>query len=110
MTQLMMIEESGLARSLDPVGGSAFLEKRTDDLASAAWTRFQTIEAQGGLPVFTEAGSLAAWAKAANAKREAALRAEKARAAAARQRAEATATKAEIDARRAQVAREMGPP
>ena len=77
MTQLMMIEESGLARSLDPAGGSAFIENRTDDLASAAWTRFQTIEAQGGLPVFAEGGSLAAWAKAANAKREAALRAGK---------------------------------
>ena len=77
MTQLMMIEESGLARSLDPAGGSAFIENRTDDLASAAWTRFQTIEAQGGLPVFAEAGSLAAWAKAANARREAALRAGK---------------------------------
>ncbi len=77
MTQLMMIEESGLARSLDPAGGSAFIENRTDDLASAAWTRFQTIEAQGGLPVFAEAGSLAAWAKAANAEREAALRAGK---------------------------------
>jgi methylmalonyl-CoA mutase len=76
-TQLMMIEESGLARSLDPAGGSAFIENRTDDLASAAWTRFQTIEAQGGLPVFAEAGSLAAWAKAANVKREAALRAGK---------------------------------
>ena len=36
MTQLMMIEESGLARSLDPAGGSAFIENRTDDLASAA--------------------------------------------------------------------------
>ena len=62
MTQLIMIEESSLSRSLDPASGSAFIENRTDDLASAAWTQFQTIEAQGGLPIFAEAGSLAAWA------------------------------------------------
>ena len=77
MTQMMMIEESGLARSLDPAGGSAFIEARTNDMANAAWTLFQTIEAQGGLPAFVEAGSLAALAEAANAKREAALRAGK---------------------------------
>jgi len=77
LTQLIMIEESGLARSLDPASGSAFIENRTDDLASAAWKQFQTIEAQGGLPVFAETGLLAAWADAANAKREAALRAGK---------------------------------
>jgi methylmalonyl-CoA mutase N-terminal domain/subunit len=77
MTQMMMIEESGLARSLDPAGGSAFIEARTDDMANAAWTLFQTIEAEGGLPAFAEAGSLAALAEAANAKREVALRAGK---------------------------------
>ena len=77
MTQMMMIEESGLARSLDPAGGSAFIEARTNDMANAAWTLFQTIEAQGGLPAFVEAGALAALAEAANAKREAALRAGK---------------------------------
>ena len=77
MTQMMMIEESGLARSLDPAGGSAFIEARTNDMANAAWTLFQTIEAQGGLPAFVEAGSLAALAEAANAKREVALRAGK---------------------------------
>lgn len=77
MTQMMMIEESGLARALDPAGGSAFIEARTNDMANAAWTQFQTIEAQGGLPAFVEAGSLAALAEAANAKREAALRAGK---------------------------------
>ena len=77
MTQMMMIEESGLARSLDPAGGSAFIEARTNDMANAAWTLFQTIEAQGGLPAFVEAGSLAALAEAANAQREVALRAGK---------------------------------
>ena len=78
MTQVMMIAESGLALSLDPAGGSAFIENRTDDLASAAWSRFQTIEAQGGLPAFAESGALAALAETANLEREAALRAGKA--------------------------------
>ena len=77
MAQLMMIEESGVARSLDPASGSAFIESRTDKLASAAWTQFQTIEGQGGLPEFAASGSLAALAEAANAEREAALRAGK---------------------------------
>lgn len=48
MQQLIMIEESGLGRSLDPAGGSAFIEARTEDLVSAAWTAFQDTEATGG--------------------------------------------------------------
>jgi len=48
MTQLLMIEESGIARAIDPTGGSGFIEARTDDLAKAAWSVFQTLERQGG--------------------------------------------------------------
>ena len=48
MTQLLMIEESGIAKAIDPAGGSGFIEARADDLAKAAWSVFQTLESQGG--------------------------------------------------------------
>jgi methylmalonyl-CoA mutase len=74
-TQLMMIEESGLAHSLDPAGGSTFIEQRTNDLAKAGWQMFQTIEAAGGLPEFAGAGGIFDLANSANKEREAQLRA-----------------------------------
>ena len=43
-----MIEESGIARAIDPAGGSGFIEARTADLAKASWSVFQTLERQGG--------------------------------------------------------------
>ena len=48
MQQHLLIEESGLARSLDPAGGAGFIEARSDQLADAAWRHFQKIEAGGG--------------------------------------------------------------
>ena len=48
MTQVLMIEESGIAQAIDPAGGSGFIEARTDDLAQAAWSVFQSLESQGG--------------------------------------------------------------
>lgn len=48
-TQLLLIEESNLARVIDPAGGSWFVEQLTADLADAAWEEFQTIEAAGGM-------------------------------------------------------------
>lgn len=48
MQHHLLIEESGLARSLDPAGGAGFIEARSDQLAEAAWCKFQKIEADGG--------------------------------------------------------------
>lgn len=42
-------EESHLARVVDPGGGSWYLEWLTDELAGAAWARFQEIERAGGM-------------------------------------------------------------
>ena len=57
-TQLLLLEESHVGRVVDPAAGSWFVEKLTDDLAVAAWTCFQQIEAAGGyvagLPLLTE--------------------------------------------------------
>ena len=47
-TQLLLIEESNVAKVLDPAGGAWFVESLTDDLAASAWALFQEIEAKGG--------------------------------------------------------------
>lgn len=48
-TQVMLREESGLDRVIDPAGGSGTVEALTDALARAAWQRFREIEREGGL-------------------------------------------------------------
>ncbi|MBK6764205.1 MAG: methylmalonyl-CoA mutase [Micrococcales bacterium] len=47
-TQLLLQDESGIGRVLDPAGGSSYIESFTDDLAAAAWKFFQRIEAADG--------------------------------------------------------------
>lgn len=47
--QILLQEESSLHRVADPAGGSWLVESLTEELATAAWTLFQEIEAQGGL-------------------------------------------------------------
>ncbi len=47
-TQLLLQDESGLGRVMDPAGGSWFVESLTDRTADAAWTTFQQIERHGG--------------------------------------------------------------
>lgn len=71
--QLVLMEESGLARVMDPAGGCGFLETQTDQLARAAWTLFQDIERRGGLVAAFESGLVAGWAAAAREAREADL-------------------------------------
>lgn len=48
-TQAILRDECGLDRVIDPAGGSWAVEALTDAIARAAWTRFQAIEAEGGL-------------------------------------------------------------
>ncbi|QJX45820.1 hypothetical protein HMJ29_02260 [Hymenobacter taeanensis] len=47
---ILLREEAYLDRVQDPAAGSYYLETLTDQLAHQAWTLFQKIEAQGGLP------------------------------------------------------------
>ena len=47
-TQLILLEESNLARVADPAAGSGAIEDLTQKLCSAAWTLFQEIEGVGG--------------------------------------------------------------
>lgn len=58
-TQIILMEESNLGRVIDPAGGSWFVEKLTRDLAEAAWTEMQGLEAQGGIVAALEGGVLA---------------------------------------------------
>lgn len=48
-TQLVLIEESNLARVVDIAGGSWYVEQLTDQIADAAWSMVRELEAQGGL-------------------------------------------------------------
>lgn len=48
-TQAILLEESNVARVMDPAAGSGAIEDRTDKLCERAWELFQEIEAAGGL-------------------------------------------------------------
>ncbi|MFV2174512.1 methylmalonyl-CoA mutase family protein [Actinomadura sp. LOL_016] len=58
-TQTLLLEESSLARVVDPAGGSWYAERLTEDLARAAWDRFTEIERAGGLAAALESGFVA---------------------------------------------------
>ncbi|MGW3245677.1 methylmalonyl-CoA mutase small subunit [Streptomyces sp. NPDC001070] len=47
-TSTILLEESHLARVVDPAGGSWYVERLTDELAEAAWAWFQELERAGG--------------------------------------------------------------
>ncbi|MFI8434703.1 methylmalonyl-CoA mutase family protein [Streptomyces sp. NPDC079020] len=47
-TSAILMEESHLARVIDPAGGSWYVERLTDELAASAWSFFQEIERAGG--------------------------------------------------------------
>jgi methylmalonyl-CoA mutase len=47
--QLILQMESHLDKVIDPAGGSWYIEKLTDEVASKAWKLFQDIEAKGGM-------------------------------------------------------------
>jgi len=48
-TQLILQEECHLNQTVDPAGGSWFLENLTDKMAEKAWSLFQQIEGMGGM-------------------------------------------------------------
>jgi len=54
--ELLLIEESNVAKVADPTAGSGGIEDLTDKLCRAAWTLFQEIEAAGGAPAALESG------------------------------------------------------
>ncbi|MFD9459368.1 methylmalonyl-CoA mutase [Streptomyces sp. NPDC060027] len=55
-TQLLLQQESGTTRVIDPWGGSAYIEKLTYDLARRAWQHIEEVEAAGGMAQAIDAG------------------------------------------------------
>jgi methylmalonyl-CoA mutase len=52
----LLVEESHVARVIDPAGGSWYVEDLTEQLAHKAWAWFQEIERSGGLRAALAAG------------------------------------------------------
>jgi methylmalonyl-CoA mutase len=55
-TQLLLQQESGTTRVVDPWGGSAFVERLTYDLARRAWAHISEVESAGGMAAAIDAG------------------------------------------------------
>jgi methylmalonyl-CoA mutase len=55
-TQLLLQQESGTCRVIDPWGGSAYVERLTYELARRAWAHIQEVEAAGGMARAIEEG------------------------------------------------------
>jgi methylmalonyl-CoA mutase len=55
-TQLFLQQESGTTRIIDPWGGSYYVERLTQDLATRAWEHIQEVEKLGGMAKAIDAG------------------------------------------------------
>ena len=55
-TQILLQQESGTTRVIDPWGGSAYVERLTHDLARRAWGHIEEVEAAGGMAQAIDAG------------------------------------------------------
>ena len=55
-TQILLQQESGTSRIIDPWGGSYYVERLTADLAAKAWSHITEVEALGGMAKAIEAG------------------------------------------------------
>jgi methylmalonyl-CoA mutase len=70
-TQLVLLEESNLARVSDPAAGSGGIEALTQELCAAAWPLFQEIEQAGGVFTSLEQNLIQRKVAATRAQREA---------------------------------------
>ncbi|MGO1048677.1 methylmalonyl-CoA mutase small subunit [Crossiella sp. CA198] len=68
-TQTLLVEESHVARVIDPAGGSWYVERLTEDLATAAWAFFTEIERAGGFEAALADGLIESRLSATQAKR-----------------------------------------
>ena len=55
-TQLFLQEETQITKTVDPWGGSHYVEQLTQDIAHKAWDLIQEIESYGGMTEAIEAG------------------------------------------------------
>jgi methylmalonyl-CoA mutase len=71
--QLVLLEESNLARVTDPAAGSGALEALTEQMCTAAWLLFQEIERAGGVWAALESGVVQQKVAAVRAERQKAV-------------------------------------
>ena len=69
-TQLVLLEESNLAKVSDPAAGSGAIEALTGQLCEAAWPLFQEIEEAGGVFAALQQGLIQSKVAATRAMRE----------------------------------------
>ena len=55
-TQIFLQQEGGVMRTIDPWGGSYYVERLTQDLANRAWAHIEEVEAMGGMAKAIEEG------------------------------------------------------
>jgi methylmalonyl-CoA mutase len=55
-TQLIIAEETGIPKVIDPLGGSYYVESLTHSLAKAAWELIEEVENLGGMTKAVESG------------------------------------------------------
>lgn len=56
LTQRVIAHETGVTNTIDPLGGSYFVEKLTDEMEALAWEEIERIESQGGVVKCIENG------------------------------------------------------
>ena len=59
-TQIVLQEETGITRVVDPLGGSYYVEALTSELVDKAWAIIERVDAEGGMAVAVAKG----WPKA----------------------------------------------
>ena len=70
-TQLILAEETGVTKVIDPLAGSYYVESLTNSLASAAWDLISEVEKIGGMTKAVEAGMPKMQIEAAAARKQA---------------------------------------
>jgi methylmalonyl-CoA mutase len=72
-TQLILQNETGVTKVVDPLAGSYYVEKLTSDLADAAWKLIEEVDAMGGMTKAVASGMPKLRIEEAAARRQAAV-------------------------------------
>jgi len=72
-TQLILAEETGVTKVVDPLGGSYYVEALTASLADEAWKLIEEVESLGGMTKAVESGMPKLRIEEAAARRQAAI-------------------------------------
>ncbi|WP_423142762.1 methylmalonyl-CoA mutase [Parablastomonas sp. CN1-191] len=70
-TQIVLAEETGITRVVDPLGGSYYVEALTQTLVDQAWAMIEEVDAAGGMTAYVATGKPKAAIEQAAAARQA---------------------------------------